>query len=121
MTTIRIVRPLFLVVMVACPIFSWTLFTAWGVTAAYVGSHMGGMASQGELEMARTKATWSFVSMIALQLSMLATSGFFVRSLTRDGQSQFWPSLKNWIAGVLLSVGVDALVFGVMIYRQVRW
>jgi hypothetical protein len=120
MTTIRIVRPVLIVVILACTMFSWTLFTAWGVLAAYVGSQAGGMASQSELDAARTKATWSFASLVILQLMMLGSGAFLARSLTKNARSVFWPSLKNWLIALLLTAGVDGVVLTTMLYRQAR-
>lgn len=107
MTTTRIVALLLLMAMVACAVLSWTMFTGWGVLASYVGSHKGGLAPQTELDAARTDALRMFWSMIALQVILFASSGFFARSLARERRSGFWPTLKNWLLGLLLGAGVD--------------
>lgn len=120
MTTTRILAALLLVVMIASALVSWTMFTGWGLLASYVGSHKGGLAPQSELDAAEARALRMFWSMIALQLIMFASSGFFVRNLTKGSRPRFWPSLKNWVVGLLLATGVDALVVIGMFYRQTR-
>jgi hypothetical protein len=118
MTTTRIVGFLLLALMIACALLSWTMLTGWGLLASYVGSHKGGLAPQGELDAAGAQAVRMFWSMIALQFTMFASSGFFVRTLMKQSQARFWPSLKNWILGFLLGAGVDGLVAATMFYRQ---
>ena len=121
MAIARIVAlPLLLVVMVGSALNSWTLFTGWGLLASYVGSHEGGLASRSELDAARARALLFFWSMIALQLLLFITSGFFARILARGTRSVFWPSLKNWAVGLLLSAGIDGVVVFTMLYRQTR-
>jgi hypothetical protein len=120
MMATRLVGLLLLLVMIACALLSWTMFTGWGLLASYVGSHKGGLAPESELDAAEAKALRMFWSMVALQVIMFASSGFFVRSLTKGGRSRFWPSLKNWVVGLLLGAGVDGLVIASMFYRQTR-
>ena len=120
MTTTRIVGPVLLVVMVAAAVFSWTMFTGWGLLASYVGSHEGGLASPSDVEAARAKAAFYFWSMIGLQFLMFASGGFVVRIFSRKGRALLWPTLKNWIGGVLLGAGIDAFMMIAMFYRQTR-
>lgn len=120
MTMTRIVGLFLLAVMITCALLSWTMFTGWGLLASYVGSHKGGLAPQSEVDAAGAEALRMFWSMVALQVIMFASSGFFVRSLTKGGRSRFWPSLKNWVVGLLLGAGVDGLVIAGMFYRQTR-
>lgn len=120
MTATRIVGLLLLAVMITCAILSWTLFTGWGLLASYVGSHKGGLAPQSEVDAAESDALRMFWSVVALQAIMFASSAFLVRNLTWGGRSGFWPSLKNWVLGLLLAIGIDAVIIVSMLYRQTR-
>ena len=120
MTMTRVVGLALFAVMFACALLSWTMLTGWGLLASYVGSHKDGLAPQSELDAAEARALRMFWSMVALQVIMFASSGFLARSVTKRPHSQFWPSLKNWVVGLLLGAGIDGLVVAAMYYRQTR-
>jgi hypothetical protein len=100
--------------MLIAAVCSWTFFTGWGVTAAYVGSHIG-MASDAEIQQARTRATTFFVGLLCAQILLFWCAAKLMAVLLRDRPGVI-PSLKSLGLGIAAGAVTDALVFGMLVW-----
>ena len=104
--------------MLIAAVTSWTFFTGWGVTAAYVGSHIG-MASDAEIQQARTRATTFFVELLCAQLLLFCCAVKLMALLLRDRPGLI-PSLKSLGLGIAVWAVTDTFVFGTLLLLQIQ-
>jgi phosphatidylserine synthase len=97
---------------------SWTFFTGWGVTAAYVGSHIG-MASNGEIQQAQTRAATFVVELLCAQILLFCCAAKLMALLNRDRLGVI-PSLKSLGLGIAAWAVTDILVFGTLLLIQLH-
>lgn len=109
---------LWVAAMLIAAVGSWTLFTGWGVTASYVGSHVG-MGAAAEIQQARTKATAFFVGLLCAQILLFLCGGKLM-AILRNDRPGILPSLKSLGLGIAAGALTDALVFGTLLVLQIQ-
>lgn len=109
---------LWVTAMLIAAVASWTLSTGWGVTASYVGSHVG-MDAATEIQQARTRATAFFVGLLCAQVLLFLCGGKLIAVL-REDRPGILPSLKSLGLGVVAGALTDALVFGTLLLVQIQ-
>lgn len=112
------IAALWVALMLIAAACSWPLFTAWGVTASYVGSHVG-MATAAEIQQARTRATQFFIGLLLAQILLFWCGAKLMAALRRD-RPGILPSLKSLGLGIAAAAVTDALVLGMLLLRQVE-
>ena len=88
---------------------SWALFTGWGVTASYVGSHVG-LAPDADIQHARTRARVLFAAFVGAQPLLIWCAAQLVSSarVNRRGISNL--GLSFALAAVTDALTLDTLL-----------
>ena len=107
---------LWMAVMIIAAISSWTFFTGWGVTASYVGSHIG-VLPESEIQQARTRARAFFAGILGAQCLVLWCAAKLVSTVRAD-RSSVIPSFSSFGLGAVLAIAADVAIFGTLMLLQ---
>lgn len=107
---------LWLTITITVAVCSWTFFTGWGVSAAYVGSHAG-VLPESEISQASARAGRFFAGLLGAQCLLIWCAAKFVTAV-RGSCAGVLPSFTSFALGVVLAIAVDFAIFGILILLQ---
>jgi hypothetical protein len=108
---------LWMAAMIIAAIFSWTFFTGWGVTASYVGSHMG-VLPESEIQQTRMRARAFLAGIFGAQCLMVWCAAKLISTVRAD-RSSVIPSFSSLGLGAVLTIATDVAIFGTLMLIQV--